>query len=131
MERHRPKSKSPKNGLQRVQETVERSALQQDLNLSISDFVQAEGFDLLARGSKAQVKRLREIERLLADATIHHIRKDYRQDAISLFATVPGQRWEIDVLEDGEVEWECFKSEGELGDERSLLMAVSEFSEPR
>ncbi len=55
------------------------------------------------------MKKLKQLEALLAAAKIHFIRKDYRPDAISLFVTVPGQRWEVDVTDDGDVEWERFK----------------------
>jgi hypothetical protein len=131
MERHRPKGKGAKNGLQGVPKAADRSALQQTLSASFSDFLRSGGFDILQRGSRKQVEKLRRVEKLLGDAVIHFIRKDYRPDAISLFATVPGQRWEIDILEDGEVEWECFKSDGDIGDEADLKAAVAEFAEPK
>ena len=44
--------------------------------------------------------------------TIHH----ERLGAISLYACVPGERWEIDFLEDGTVDVEIFRSDGTIYD---------------
>ena len=126
----RAKGKGPKNGVQGVQEAVDRPAFQQVLSQTFSDFLRSGGFEILERGSKEQVTRLHELERILREAMIHCVRRDYRPDAISLFVTVPGQRWEIDIMEDGEIEWECFRSNGHIGDESELKEAISEFAEP-
>ena len=39
---------------------------------------------------------------------------------ISIEVVVPGQRWEIDVLDDGEVAIEIFRSDGKIFDEAKL-----------
>ena len=48
----------------------------------------------------------------LKSAKIHHRITRYRDDGVSIIATVPGERWEIDVLDDGEIVVEVFKVQG-------------------
>jgi hypothetical protein len=59
------------------------------------------------------------LERLQAANIFHRIR-DTRDEAISVDVAVPGERWEIDFLNDGSVEVEIFRSDGTIGNE-SLL----------
>lgn len=54
----------------------------------------------------------------------------YRFDAISIQAVVPGERWEIDVLEDGRVDFERFVSAGDIEDESTLTVFINRFAEP-
>jgi hypothetical protein len=86
------------------------------------------GMEVHPRGEETQLKKLGRIEQILKRAGIHFVRNDYREGAVSLFATVPGQRWEIDVMEDGEVEVECFKSDGNLLDEAGFKELVKAFA---
>lgn len=65
-----------------------------------------------------------EIVRILHDADIHFICANYRTDAISFLATIPGERWEIDILEDGEVELERFITKSKIEDENKLKALV-------
>lgn len=46
-----------------------------------------------------------------------------------LIASVPGERWEIEVFEDNSVEVEVFASKGEIRGEAFLLQRVKEFSD--
>jgi len=55
----------------------------------------------------------------------------YRDDAVSIEVFVPGQRWEIDVLTDGEVCVEVFKSAGEIYGSEKLEELISEFASDR
>ena len=52
-------------------------------------------------------------------------RLEHVRDSIMIVATVPGQRWEIEFLEDGEVEVERFISSGRIegGDLLERLVA--------
>lgn len=42
---------------------------------------------------------------------------------------VPGERWEVEFLEDGDIEVERFCSHGEIGDERLLAELFSRFAD--
>ena len=77
----------------------------------------------------ANGQRLRQVEpfRVLFDiieqletAKISYTVSKYRYDAVSILAHLPGERWEIDVMEDGDVDFERFVSNGEVV-ERSVL----------
>ena len=52
-----------------------------------------------------------------------------RVDAIMVRINVPGERWEVEYLEDGEVEVERFPSEGEIHDESMLEDLFARFSD--
>jgi hypothetical protein len=55
-------------------------------------------------------------DRSLAQATGGWI----RDDAIAIEVTVPGERWEIEWLESGDIEIEIFRSSGEIFDDQAL-----------
>lgn len=50
-----------------------------------------------------------------------------REDAVSVLAVVPGERWEIDVFSDGTTEVEVFHSEGKIGDASQLDAMIQLF----
>lgn len=52
-----------------------------------------------------------------------------RENAITILATVPGQRWEIDVFKDGEVEVEVFQSGGQIYDYNHLGEMIRKFAD--
>ena len=78
----------------------------------------------------ADIKGLYDLIERLRDAGIHYRVRDDRRGAVSLDVTVPGERWEIDVLADGSVEVEVFKSSGEIHDETQLGDLFNRFSDP-
>ena len=43
-----------------------------------------------------------------------------RPDTVMACVAIPGQRWEIEVFEDGHLEIEVFKSSGEIYDQNHL-----------
>jgi hypothetical protein len=51
---------------------------------------------------------------------IHYRLDQYRDDAIMVGVAVPGERWEIEFLDDGTVEAEVFRSDGAILDSSSL-----------
>jgi hypothetical protein len=53
----------------------------------------------------------------LDDADIHYTLTSVREGAVMVGVTVPGERWEIEFMADGEVEIEIFKSDGEIHDD--------------
>lgn len=53
-------------------------------------------------------------------------RLEHVRDSIMIVATVPGQRWEIEFLEDGEIEVERFISSGQIEGAELLERLVAE-----
>jgi hypothetical protein len=62
-------------------------------------------------------------------ARIHHTITSIRDDALLIDAAVPGERWEIEVFEDGHVEVERYRSDGEIADEAALTDLLARFSD--
>ena len=56
----------------------------------------------------------------LRQAKIPFTMEPSRDDAIMVTAIAPGEYWEIEFLEDGEIEIERFRSNGHLDDEAAL-----------
>lgn len=52
-----------------------------------------------------------------------------RSEALMVEVVVPGQRWEIEFLDDGTVEIEKFISDKDLYDARELEILFKEFSD--
>jgi len=77
-----------------------------------------------------EANRLYEILRQLDDADIKFELAYNRDNAVSIMITVPGERWEIDVFDEGAVEVERFVSGGvtETGDLIDTL--VQKFGSP-
>lgn len=71
-----------------------------------------------------------EIIRALEMARIHHRVTHHRHDGITIEATVPGERWEIDVLEDGDVDFERFVTAGGVAGEREMQESIARWAEP-
>lgn len=52
----------------------------------------------------------------LDSADIHYSLASVREGAVMVGVTVPGERWEIEFMADGDVEIEVFKSNGDIHD---------------
>jgi hypothetical protein len=65
----------------------------------------------------------------LTRAKIAYSLADCREEAITIRASVPGQRWEIDVLRDGDVDFEVFRADGKIVGETELLESIRAFSD--
>lgn len=52
-----------------------------------------------------------------------------RDEAIMIEVTVPGERWEIEFMEDGSVEVEVFRSDGTIRDESALADLLEKHSD--
>lgn len=63
---------------------------------------------------EATVAHVLSVLRRLEAAHIHYRLERTRDDAVAIEAVVPGERWEIEFLETGEVEVEIFRSNGEI-----------------
>lgn len=52
-----------------------------------------------------------------------------RDDALSIEVDVPGERWEIDFLEDNTVDVEIFRSDGNIQNEDAFQELFAKFSD--
>jgi hypothetical protein len=67
--------------------------------------------------------------RQLEEAKIAYDLRHSRDDAIMVEINVPGERWEVEFLEDGDMEIERFKSDGEISDESVLRELFAKYSD--
>jgi hypothetical protein len=75
------------------------------------------------------LRKLLGIIARLKNARIAYQVTQYRDDALSVEVAVPGQRWEIDVLCDGTVDVEVFRSDGTIEDEIAIERLFQGFSD--
>ena len=111
MDKRQTRSATPGNGVPHDQKTAARRTVR-------------------PKGKAAPFDILQGIFGRLDAAAIHYTVARYRDDAVSIRATVPGERWEIDVLDDGTVDFERFVGDGvilELGD---LNASIIRFADP-
>lgn len=60
----------------------------------------------------------------LRRAKIYYRLSQHRDDAIMVEVAVPGERWEVEFLDDGSVEAEVFRSDGAIHDASVLAEIV-------
>jgi hypothetical protein len=60
---------------------------------------------------------------------IHYRLRDDREGALSIDITVPGERWEVDLLADGTTDIEIFRSDGTIHGETKLEELLARFSD--
>ena len=65
----------------------------------------------------------------LEDNNIFYKLSKVRNEAIMVEVAIPGQRWEIEFLEDGTVEVEKFISDGDFYDVKELESLFKNFSD--
>src|SRR6185312_15439227 len=65
----------------------------------------------------------------LRKATIHHHLSQFRDDAIMVEVAVPGERWELEFLDDGTVEVEVFRSDGTIRDASALEALIRQHAD--
>jgi hypothetical protein len=63
----------------------------------------------------------------LREAKIHYDLGQQRDDAILVQVAVPGERWEVEFLEDGSVEVEVFRTDGQIRDSSALDELLDRF----
>lgn len=68
------------------------------------------------------------LDRLRLAGIRHQLRHD-REGAVTVDIVVPGERWELDVLEDGTVEIEIFKSDGTIHGASKLSELFASYSD--
>ena len=64
--------------------------------------------------------RLLDFLQRLEQAKIHYRLGHYRPEAVMAEISVPGERWEVEFLDDGTVAVERFVSPGRIDDESAL-----------
>jgi hypothetical protein len=72
--------------------------------------------------------RLLQFLKRLQETKIDYRLDNYREDAVSVLITVPGERWEVDFLKDGSVDVERFRSNGHIYDESILDKLFNEYA---
>lgn len=73
--------------------------------------------------------KLNEFLNLLEEKYIFYKLIKVREEAIMVEVAVPGERWEIEYLDDGTVEIEKFISDGKLYDKAELDTLIRDFSD--
>jgi hypothetical protein len=65
----------------------------------------------------------------LDDGSISYSLHHYRENAVMIAVAVPGERWEIEFLDDGSIEVERFISDGEIFGENALGELLTKYSD--
>ena len=73
--------------------------------------------------------RLLDLISKLRAAKIHFTITSVRDDAIMLEVAVPGEHWEIELMQSGAIEIEKFKSDGTIHDESALSDLFERFKD--
>ena len=74
----------------------------------------------MSQGSALSFDDVFSFLRALDEASIHYGLGSFRPGALCVEISVPGERWEVEFLEDGDVWVEVFRSSGDIGG-RELL----------
>lgn len=74
------------------------------------------------------MEKLIEFLNKLEDVKIYYKLNKVRE-AIMVEIAVPGERWEVEFMEDNTVQVERFKSNGEIKDESELEILFKDFSD--
>ncbi len=69
---------------------------------------------------------LEKIEQMGMSYTLAH----HREGAVMVIIAVPGERWEVEFMNDGSVEVERFTSNGQIHDESALEELFERYVEP-
>lgn len=80
---------------------------------------------------KNQFNRLMAFLERLDDAKIPYTMRHSRDDAIMVVAFAPGEYWEIEFIQDGDIDIERYRSDGKIHDESVLDQLFELWSDPR
>jgi len=75
------------------------------------------------------IKELIEFLNELETKSIYYRLNKTRDASIMVEVTVPGQRWEIEFMNDGTIEIEKFVSDGNFYDAKELEVLIKKFSD--
>jgi hypothetical protein len=81
--------------------------------------------DSITREMKTVLDFLNELER----RKIHYTLQHNRANALMVLIAVPSERWEAEFFDDGQIEVEVFKSNGEITGAESIKRLFETFSE--
>ena len=76
-----------------------------------------------------QIHTLERLRNSFSKAKIAYDERSVRDGYHMLEAAVPGERWEIEVDLEGNIEFEVFRSSGEIFDEEALANALAKFGD--
>ncbi len=82
--------------------------------------------------SEKRISTLADFIRLLnkfEDGKISFKLDKYLADSISIIIAIPGERWEVDINQKGEVQVEKFKSNGEIFEASMIDELLKDFSD--
>ena len=74
------------------------------------------------------MKQILEFLNRLDKAKIYYTLDHTSSDSLLVVVAVPGQRWEVQFMADGEIGVEKFLSDGEIHSENELTKLFTEFS---
>lgn len=76
-----------------------------------------------------KLKKIINFLNKLEEKSIFYKLDKVRKDAIMVEVVVPGERWEIEFLEDGTINIEKFIGDGDMYDAKELEALFSEFND--
>ncbi|CRK83328.1 hypothetical protein BN000_03292 [Neobacillus massiliamazoniensis] len=76
-----------------------------------------------------EIKELISFLNKLEDSSIFYKLNKVRDEAIMVEIAVPGQRWEVEFMEDGTVVIEKFISDGDIYDVKEIETLFKDFSD--
>ncbi len=79
--------------------------------------------------SQSTIRGLLDLLARLKTAGIYYTLSDHTADAVMVEVAVPGERWEIEIHDDGHLGVEIFVSNGEIRDEAHLEDLFKRFSD--
>jgi len=79
-----------------------------------------------AAASRPLFSKMLDFLRKLREQKLAFTLRHSRDDAIMVQINVPGERWEVEFLEDGDVDVEVFRSNGEIHDESWIEKLLNE-----
>jgi hypothetical protein len=85
---------------------------------------------MTTQSGKPSIAKVMRILRELEAAKIYFQLAHNRDDGITIEAVVPGERWEIDILEDGTIDFERFVTTANICGEAELMSAIAQYAEP-
>ena len=68
----------------------------------------------------SKLSKLTDFLDRLDASDMHYTITSIKEGAVLVGITVPEQRWEVEFFKDGDVEVEVFKSDGEIGDMKTV-----------
>jgi hypothetical protein len=75
------------------------------------------------------LKDINKFLNILDEKQIFYRLSKTRPESIMIEVAIPGQRWEIEFMNDGTIEIEKFKSDGEIYNDEELGVLIREFSD--